>query len=118
MVMEGWEVGLGGGDGVGLGLGGGVGLGGGGWSIAGRRGGMLLCRLSFDSETKSFEFLLVYLKSFLPFGCCMYWILYFVCLFEVLMCCTRVSSLKLLLECVFLWLGGGARSGFVTKQIR
>ncbi len=50
MAMEEWKVGVGGGGGVGLGMGGGMGLGEGGWSIAGRHGGMLLCRLSFDSE--------------------------------------------------------------------
>jgi hypothetical protein len=43
--MEGWKVGVGGG-GEGLGAGGGEGLGDGGWSIAGRRGGMLLCWFS------------------------------------------------------------------------
>jgi hypothetical protein len=51
-------VGLGGDDGVGLGLGGGVGLGGGGWSIAGRRAGMLIGRLSFDGETNILNFYL------------------------------------------------------------
>ena len=45
MTMEGWKVGVGGG-GEGLGAGGGEGLGDGGWSIAGRRGGMLLCWFS------------------------------------------------------------------------
>ena len=43
MAMEGWKVGVGGGGGEGLRAGGGEGgLGDGGWSIAGRRGGMLL----------------------------------------------------------------------------
>ncbi len=42
MAMEEWKVGLGGGGGVRLGMGCGMGLGEGGWSIAGRRGGMLL----------------------------------------------------------------------------
>jgi len=46
MTMEGWKVGVGRG-GEGLGAGGGEGgVGGGGWSIAGRRGGMLLCWFS------------------------------------------------------------------------
>ena len=46
--------------------GGGMGLGGGGWSIAGRRGGMLLCWLSLDSEKEYFNVLLIYLGPF-PF---------------------------------------------------
>ena len=55
MAMEEWKVGVGGGGGVGLGAGGGgMGLGGGGWSIAGRRGGMLLCWFSLDSEKEYF----------------------------------------------------------------
>ncbi len=41
-VGRGWRGGLGMGDGMGLGEG--------VWSIAGRRGGMLLCRLHFYSE--------------------------------------------------------------------
>ncbi len=59
-------MGVGGGGGVGLGMGGGTGLGEGGWSIAGRRGGMLLCWLSLDSEKEYFEVLLIYLGPF-PF---------------------------------------------------
>jgi hypothetical protein len=59
-------VGVGGGGGVGLGMGGGMGLGEGGWSIAGRRGGMLLCWLSLDSEKEYFNVLLIYLGPF-PF---------------------------------------------------
>jgi hypothetical protein len=67
MAMEEWKVGVGGGGGVGLGAGGGgVGLGGGGWSIAGRRGGMLLCWFSLDSEKEYFKVLLIYLGPF-PF---------------------------------------------------
>ena len=66
MAMEEWKVGVGGGGGVGLGMGGGMGLGEGGWSIAGRRGGMLLCWLSLDSEKEYFNVLLIYLGPF-PF---------------------------------------------------
>ena len=67
MAMEEWKVGVGGGGGVGLGAGGGgMGLGGGGWSIAGRRGGMLLCWFSLDSEKEYFKVLLIYLGPF-PF---------------------------------------------------
>ena len=67
MAMEEWKVGVGGGGGVGLGAGGGgMGLGGGGWSIAGRRGGMLLCWFSLDSEKEYFRVLLFYLGPF-PF---------------------------------------------------
>ena len=66
MAMEEWKVGVGGGGGVGLGMGGGMGLGEGGWSIAGRRGGMLLCWFSLDSEKEYFKVLLIYLGPF-PF---------------------------------------------------
>jgi hypothetical protein len=66
MAMEEWKVGVGGGGGVGLGMGGGMGLGEGGWSIAGRRGGMLLSRLPFDSE-KMFWIVTCLLEVFLPF---------------------------------------------------
>jgi len=66
MAMEEWKVGLGGGGGVRLGMGCGMGLGEGGWSIAGRRGGMLLCWLSLDSEKEYFNVLLIYLGPF-PF---------------------------------------------------
>jgi len=66
MAMEEWKVGLGGGGGVRLGMGCGMGLGEGGWSIAGRRGGMLLSRLPFDSE-KMFWIVTCLLEVFLPF---------------------------------------------------
>jgi hypothetical protein len=49
-----------------LGMGCGMGLGEGGWSIAGRRGGMLLSRLPFDSE-KMFWIVTCLLEVFLPF---------------------------------------------------
>jgi hypothetical protein len=59
-------VGVGGGGGEGLGMGGWMGLGEGGWSIAGRRGGMLLCRLPLDSE-KMFWIVTCLLEVSLPF---------------------------------------------------
>jgi len=102
MEMEGWKVGVGGG-GEGLGAGGGEGgLGGGGWwSIAGRRGGMLLYWFSLTVKRCSGLFL-VYLKFlFLPFEDFFY------------------------IHLFILGGGGGGRcfrielcSGFVTKQIR
>ena len=68
MAMEGWKVGVGRGGGEGLGAGGGEGgLGGGGWSIAGRRGGMLLYWFSLTVKRCSGLFLVYLMFLFLPF---------------------------------------------------